>query len=256
MVAHFYDQLFAHGNLEVIDKFVGSTYTNHNPQGGDGPEALRRFVSYFRAANPNMHHTVARVIAEDDLVLLHSRAVLEPGTAPQAVVDIFRVEDGRIVEHWDVIQPVPATSVSGHDMFTTLSAPADNSPDPLAPTAESKRVVEALFHTIAVERDPAAFDRYAVDPLYEHNPQYADGVPAAKELFTSAFAAHPELTISVKRVIAEGDYVAVHHHYKTSADDLGFAVIDFFRVRDGKIVEHWDAIQPVPATSANDNSMF
>jgi predicted SnoaL-like aldol condensation-catalyzing enzyme len=57
-------------------------------------------------------------------------------------------------------------------------------------------------------------------------------------------------------VIAEGDLVAVHHHFQAAAGDLGFAVVDFFRVRVGKVVEHWDAIQPVPATSANANTMF
>jgi predicted SnoaL-like aldol condensation-catalyzing enzyme len=172
------------------------------------------------------------------------------------VVDIYRVDGGRIVEHWDVIQPVPDTIVGGHDLFTTISEPAVNQPDADADAAESKKVVTALFHEIAVEKDPSAFERYAVDPFYEHNPQHADGVAAAKELFTGLFAANPEVTIDVKRVIAEGDYVAVHHHLKLHPDDRGFSCIEFFRVRDGKIVEHWDAVQPVPETSANDNTMF
>jgi len=57
-------------------------------------------------------------------------------------------------------------------------------------------------------------------------------------------------------VIAEGDYVAVHHNFKADADDRWFACIELFRVRDGKVVEHWDAVQPVPETSANANTMF
>lgn len=256
LVTHFYEELFSHGNLEVIDKFVGNTYTNHNPQGVDGPEGLKKFISYFRATYPNLQKTTYRVLAEGDLVLLHSSSAPEPGAPAQVVVDIFRVEDGKIVEHWDVIQPVPGTSVNGHDMFSTLSVPADNAPDPAAPTAESKRVVETLLREVTVERDLTAFDRYAADPFYEHNPQHADGVAASKELFASTFAAHPELTINVKRVIGEGDYVAVHHHLKTTPDDRGFACIELFRVRDGKVVEHWDAVQPVPETSTNDNTMF
>ncbi|MFI2207640.1 ester cyclase [Streptomyces sp. NPDC020192] len=256
MVVHFYDQLFSHGNLEVIDKFVGPTYTNHNPQGVDGPEGLKRFITYFKGANPELHHTRYRILADGDLVLLHTRSVAAPGATPHVVVDVFRVEEGRIVEHWDVIQPVPDTTVGGHDLFSTLSAPAENGPDPLVSTSESKRIVTRLFHEIAVDRDPSAFERYAVDPFYEHNPQHADGVAAAKELFTGLFATHPEVTLDVKRVIAEGDYVAVHHHLKLNPDDPGFSCIEFFRVRDGRIVEHWDAVQPVPAASANDNTMF
>ncbi|MEU6550457.1 ester cyclase [Streptomyces sp. NPDC046915] len=256
IVLRFYDELFSHGNLEVVDKYVGSTYTNHNPQGVDGPEGLRRFVTFFRGAHPHLHHTVERVVAEDDLVLLHTRSVLEPGANDQVVVDIFRVREGKIVEHWDVIQPVPDDSAGGNDMFTTLSAPARNSPDAGASTAESRRVATALFDELAVERDLTALDRYAVDPYYEHNPQHSNGIAAAKEVLAATFAALPEVTFTVKRVIAEGDYVAVHHHFKATPDDRGAAVIDFFRVRDGKVVEHWDVIQPVPATSANDNTMF
>ena len=64
------------------------------------------------------------------------------------------------------------------------------------------------------------------------------------------------MSIDVKRVIAEGDYVAVHHHLKLDPHERGFACIEFFRVCDGKIVEHWDAVQTVPQTSANDNTMF
>jgi predicted SnoaL-like aldol condensation-catalyzing enzyme len=256
LVVHVYDQLFSHGNLDVIDEYFGPQYINHNPQAPDGTEALRRFVTGFHAAYPNLRHTVERVIAEDDLVLLHSHAVLEPGTNGQVVVDIFRVRDGKIVEHWDVIQPVPDTSVSGHDMFTTLSTPAQSLPDPAAPTEAAKKPATALFHELTVERDVTALDRYAADPFYEHNPQHADGIAAAKQLFTSLFAEHPQVSIDLKRVIAEGDYVAFHHHLKLTADHLGLAVIDIFRVRDGKIVEHWDAAQPVPDGSANDNTMF
>ena len=256
LVVHFYDQLFSHGNLAVIDEFIGPEYINHNPQAPDGSEALRRFVTDFRAAYPQLRHTVERVIAEDDLVLLHSHAVLEPGTPGQVVVDIFRVRDGKIVEHWDVIQPVADTSVSGHDMFSTLSDPARNAPDPAASTEAAKKAAAALFHELTAERDVTALDRYAADPFYEHNPQHADGIAASKQLFASLFAEHPQVSIDLKRVVAEGDYVAFHHHLRLDADHLGLAVIDVFRVRDGKIVEHWDAAQPVPDSSANNNTMF
>ncbi|MFF4021155.1 nuclear transport factor 2 family protein [Streptomyces sp. NPDC001843] len=256
IVTHFYDQLFSHGNNEVIDELVGTTYTNHNPQGVDGPAGIKNFITFFRNTFPHRTKTTHRVLAEGDLVLLHTESAPAPGATPSVVVDIYRVEDGKIVEHWDVIQQVPDTIVGGHDLFTTISEPAVNQPDPDADAAESKKVVTALFHEIAVEKDPSAFERYAVDPFYEHNPQHADGVAAAKELFTGLFASNPEVTIDVKRVIAEGDYVAVHHHLKLNPDDRGFSCIEFFRVRDGKIVEHWDAVQPVPETAANDNTMF
>ncbi|MEU6510109.1 nuclear transport factor 2 family protein [Streptomyces sp. NPDC046942] len=219
------------------------------------PEAWRHLVTGLRAADPHLHTIVERVIAEDDLVLLHTHAMLEPGSS-QAVVDIFRVRDGKIVEHWDVMQQVPESSVNGNDMFSTVSVRAGHSPDLDASTAENKQIASALFHEVTVGRDVTAYDRYAAAPLHQHNPQSPNGIAAAKEQFTSAFAAHPDLSVSVKRVIADGEYVAFHHHFQISADDRGAAVVDIFRIQDHKVVEHWDVVQPVPATSANDNTMF
>ncbi|MFI6932851.1 nuclear transport factor 2 family protein [Streptomyces sp. NPDC050287] len=70
------------------------------------------------------------------------------------------------------------------------------------------------------------------------------------------FAQFPQLRITPKRIIAEGALVAVHSNYVATPGTRGQAVVDLFRVRDGRIVEHWDAVQDVPETSANDNTMF
>lgn len=256
MVVHFYDQLFNHGNLAVIDRYVRPDYIQHNPNSPDGLDALCHFVTGLRAAHPDLHVTIERAIADGNLVMLHSNSVTDPGTKGQAIVDIFRIQDGKIAEHWDVIEQVPDTTASGNDMLSTLSTPRLRWPDPRVSTSASKRVASALFHEVTAGRDVTAFDRYASDPYYQHNPQSPNGIAAAKAFFASTFAANPGFSVSVKRVIAEGDYVAFHSHYKFAADDPGFAILDLYRVRDGKVVEHWDVIQPVPEKSANDNTMF
>ncbi|MEU1275651.1 ester cyclase [Streptomyces sp. NPDC005799] len=256
MVVYFYDQLWNHDNLAVIDEFVRPDYIQHDPHSPNGPEPLRQLLTKLWAANPDMHTHIDRVAAEGDLVLLYSDGTAAPGAKTQAVVDIFRVQDGKIAEHWDVIQDAPDSTASGNDMFSTLSSPRLPGPDPRVSTAASKRVVSALVSEVTTGRDVTAFDRYVAGPYSQHDPQTPNGTTAAKEFFTSTFAAHPDFSVGVKRVIAEGDYVAVHSNYKFAADDRGFAVFDLFRVRHGKVVEHWDAVQPVPATSANDNTMF
>jgi predicted SnoaL-like aldol condensation-catalyzing enzyme len=70
------------------------------------------------------------------------------------------------------------------------------------------------------------------------------------------FEQFPQLSVSPKRVIAEGDLVAVHSDYVDTPGERGQAVLELFRVRDGKIVEHWTAVQDLPESSANDNTMF
>jgi predicted SnoaL-like aldol condensation-catalyzing enzyme len=79
------------------------------------------------------------------------------------------------------------------------------------------------------------------------------GVHRLRPRFAGQF---PELNLEIKRVIAEGDLVVTHGLIKTSPDDRGLAAADIFRLEDGKIVEHWDVVQPVPETAANDNTMF
>ena len=101
-----------------------------------------------------------------------------------------------------------------------------------------------------------AFETW-VDPGYiQHNPMAATGRAAAIEFLEPFFARNPAVSYSIKRIIADGDVVAVHSHGKFGRDDRGIAVVDILRVQGCKIVEHWDVVQPVPEKSANSNGMF
>jgi predicted SnoaL-like aldol condensation-catalyzing enzyme len=91
---------------------------------------------------------------------------------------------------------------------------------------------------------------------HEHAPELPDDPAGLKAGTDAYFKQFPLLSVVPKRIIAEGDLVAVHSHYTTAPNTRGRAVIDLFRVRDQKIVEHWLSAQDVPATSANDNTMF
>ncbi|SPJ33755.1 nuclear transport factor 2 family protein [Kushneria phyllosphaerae] len=90
----------------------------------------------------------------------------------------------------------------------------------------------------------------------QHNPGVPDGRAPVVEYFSSYFKAHPDYKSEIMRSAADGDLVWLHVHSTESDKDQGEAVVDIFRVNDGKIVEHWDVIQPVPDKSANDNTMF
>ncbi|MFI5794175.1 nuclear transport factor 2 family protein [Streptomyces sp. NPDC051677] len=248
--------VFERGDTAVVDRFVRTDYIQHNPLAPDGAETLKNLAVSVHQQFPDAEYDIKRVISEGDLVLVHSNVVLTPGTRGSAVFDIFRFQGGKIAEHWDAGQNVPETTANGNDMFSTVSRPRTEAPGSRRLTAYNKKLVTAAVEQLLVRKDLSALDRYWGPEYHQHNPNIADGVAGAKAGLGAYFKAFPQLSVSPKRIVAEGDLVAVHSHYVNAPGERGQAVVDLFRVRNGKIVEHWDVLQDVPATSANDNTMF
>ncbi|MFF7645550.1 nuclear transport factor 2 family protein [Streptomyces canus] len=248
--------VFEQGDTAVVDRFVRPDYIQHNPFAPDGADTLKGLAGSVHAQFPDARYDVKRVISDGDLVLVHSNVVMTPGTRGSAVFDIFRFQGGRIAEHWDTGQNVPDSSVNGNDMFSTVSWPRTSQPGPGFLTEYNRKLVTAAFDQLIVRKDLSAVDRYWGSEYHQHNPTIADGVPGVKSGLGAYFKAFPQLAVSRKRVIAEGDLVAVHSHYVAVPGERGQAVVDLFRARGGKITEHWDVVQDVPGTSANDNTMF
>ncbi len=117
VVLDYYQTAFAGEPERAVAEHFGESYIQHNPEAEDGPEAFIGFVHSLRAANPQLKLDIKRIIAEGDLVATHSHLVLTPGDQGLALADFFRLKDGKVVEHWDVIQPVPATSANTNTMF-------------------------------------------------------------------------------------------------------------------------------------------
>jgi predicted SnoaL-like aldol condensation-catalyzing enzyme len=124
--------------------------------------------------------------------------------------------------------------------------------------AEKNKKIAVAFLTMIFNdhKVEEAFKLYAVPEYKQHNPFAASGAQAAINFLGPYLKANPEARTDIKRVIAEGDLVAIHNNPKQNAKDRGRAVVDIFRLENGKVVEHWDVVQDVPEKSANDNTMF
>jgi len=120
----------------------------------------------------------------------------------------------------------------------------------------NKENVIAFYNAAINDKDFAAASVYMGDMYIQHNPLAADGPEGLKGFLDFAKANLSSFKVEIKQAFADGDYVILHVHAKRDADDRGSAVMDIFRLENGKVVEHWDVIQPIPETSANDNTMF
>jgi len=116
-VAAFYEAAINQKDFAAAEKYMGAHYTQHNPNAADGPEGLKKFLDFLREKFPNSHSEIKKVFADGDFVILHVHAVREPNTPGAAIVDIFKLENGKVVEHWDVIQPVPEKAANSNGMF-------------------------------------------------------------------------------------------------------------------------------------------
>ncbi|MCJ9713449.1 nuclear transport factor 2 family protein, partial [Bordetella hinzii] len=101
-----------------------------------------------------------------------------------------------------------------------------------------------------------AVSRYVDKRYVQHNPYLESGTAPLVDFFVLYFEQNPQASAEIKRVIAEGDLVVVHSLWKEAAEDRGQAVVDIFRVAEGKIVEHWGVSQEIPENPANANGMF
>jgi predicted SnoaL-like aldol condensation-catalyzing enzyme len=125
-----------------------------------------------------------------------------------------------------------------------------------ASVPDNRAIVTDFARLFYTERDvKTAFERYVVADYIQHNPGLPDGRAPAIAALAPKFAA-PGASFAIKRIIVDGDYAVIHLHAKGSPDALGAAVADIYRLSGGKIVEHWDVLQPVPAEAKNAHPMF
>lgn len=117
LAAYFWNQLFNEHHIEVIDELAGDTYIQHSPGFKDGKQAFKEGVTGFLKEFPHSSAEIKHLGADGDFVYIHNHIKLNDQDRGQAAVDIFRIKNGKIVEHWDVIQDIPEKAENSNTMF-------------------------------------------------------------------------------------------------------------------------------------------
>jgi predicted SnoaL-like aldol condensation-catalyzing enzyme len=247
VVAEAINAVYTTRDRGEITRHFTPALRQHGSVTADGLEGL---LAYAATLPDGIHYEQHRVFAEGDLVVTHGTYTGLADT-PLVAFDLWRVDDGCIVEHWDGMEPRVSTTVNGH---TQTDGPATS--DPAADTAANKAHVEATVETILVENDFRTLDRYLAGENYiQHNPRFADGVSG----LAAALRALAELGQTMQYsqryyTLAEGDFV-----YTLSDGHFAgtpYAFHDLFRVADDLAVEHWDVMVEQSGTLPHHNGLF
>jgi predicted SnoaL-like aldol condensation-catalyzing enzyme len=117
IVQEFYNLLINKKDFKAASKYIGNRYIQHNPLVAEGPEGLKAFVDFLKSDYPDAKSEIKRIFADGDYVIIHVHSVRIPGTRGRAIFDLFKLENGKIVEHWDAIQEIPESSANSNGMF-------------------------------------------------------------------------------------------------------------------------------------------
>lgn len=116
LVLDFYQEMFGDKDIAAVDKYMLPTYIQHNPHVADGAEAFKKAAEGWFKGQPKTKIDVQHIAADGDLVFIHLKNK-NPDGSLKSTIDIFRIENGKIAEHWDVHEDVPKESANPHPMF-------------------------------------------------------------------------------------------------------------------------------------------
>lgn len=223
-------------------------YIQHNLMVEDGIEGFGKLLKQLPEGSANVN--VVRAFQDGEYVFSHTEYNF---FGPKIGFDIFRFENGKIVEHWDNLQVTAGPNPSGHSMTDGATEVADRSK-----TESNKALVRSFVNDILINGKMDKLVTYFDGDNYtQHNPHIGDGLSGlGKALEDMAKAGVVMKYERVHKVLGEGNFVLTVSEGSFAGKHTAF--YDLFRVEHGKIVEHWDVIEPILAPEArkNDNGKF
>ena len=224
---------------ETLDKTIGARYTQHSTGVRNGKEGFLEFFEPFLERNPVRDMKIVRALQDGPKVFVHCYQNLNDGAAEWVTTDFFDSdEEGRIVEHWDVIAAYAPSNPSGRSNIDGATEITD-----LDKTDANRALIEDFIQTCLIAGDAARLPDYVNgDEYIQHNPEVGDGLAHFQGLL-----ADPDRKLTYQEnfmTVAEGNFVATLNRARWGEQDL--CQCDLFRVDDGRIAEHWDNSEPGP----------
>jgi predicted SnoaL-like aldol condensation-catalyzing enzyme len=249
LVAQAMDALFVDFDVSAVDRYFAEPFVDHDAAFQSGLEPLRAAVRQL-AKTPGFKYERVRVLADGDMAAVHGRYAGTDGA--QVAFDVFRIQSGKIVEHWDALQAETAPNPSHRtelDGTTQVRHGGD---------AEANRtLVRGILDTVFIGGDVTQLSCFISSKTYiQHNPFIADGLASLVDAVGGPTATHVDFGYTkIHHLIADGDFVLAMGEGQGGASTT-VLVYDLWRAEGDQLVEHWDVSQEVPKTSPSGVSAF
>lgn len=231
-VLSFYKQIVGQRKVELIPEFLVENYKQHNPTVKQGRAGITEMINYLKtlpAPPEGAKSPIVRVIEQGDFVVTHLDVSFMGKR--MAVIDLFKLKDGMLTEHWDAIQALPdegGKTVTATNGTTEIDHNA---------SAENSRSIVDQFYKAVVNKQSA--NRFIDAAYVEH-----DVSVVVSGVGLTGYLAEAERAMKIHRLIAQGDFVVVQSQFNRSGK--AFVLYEIFRVANDKIAEHWSVEQVVP----------
>lgn len=241
------------GDVETMRELANAGYIQHNPFVPTGLEPFIGLLPMLKEAGTTPENV--RMFEDGNYVFMHNiwHNAAPFGADQMVAFDIIRVdENGKVAEHWDAMAPMATEMASGRSQTDGPTEVTD-----LDKTAANKALAVSLIEDVLMGRNPSKITEYiSADSYAQHNPAIKDGLSGIMGAVQTLTAQNNMFKYKkIHKVLGEGNFVLTVSEGEWSGKTHAF--YDLFRVENGKMVEHWDVIQPVPTEKlANTNGMF
>jgi len=224
----------------AVDRYFAESFVQHDPNLADGLAGMKSFAAEI-ASSPAADITIYRTLVDGDFVLLHCKYQgVARYAGPAIAFDLFRFKDGKIVEHWGGQEHEAPPNLSGRTQVDGPTEVLDREK-----TEANRTLVRTYRETVMVSLRYDRIEEFIEGSHYaQHASQIGDGIARLRDRIASVAKEGGQLHLAPRRFVADGNFVLV-----LSEGDLPSgptALYDLFRVENGKIVEHWDVLAPIP----------
>ncbi|KZS42693.1 hypothetical protein AWE51_04380 [Aquimarina aggregata] len=243
IILDFYKNVIGLIDLDYADKIVTENYIQHNPMVKTGKKGFLEAISFLKQL-PKPENPVKpfiRILSDNEYVAAHLQVAI--ADEQKVVLDLFRIENGLIAEHWDAIKTKSVSSANGNpEVEGTMTIKN------LENTSSNKSIIDQYSKAILLNRDFSLISNYVSKDIIQHHPKIKNGLQSLTQYYSNVFIT------KVHKIIGEGNFILTQS--SGIVDSKPSVIYDIYRLQNLMIEEHWSIDQPIPEKMAHNNGMI